>query len=73
LTASLLLLVACSGSPSEQTARLRQKQQSWESTQRLTTQLSQKGALPAEYVGQALEAVRQGLDKARRDAAKLSQ
>jgi hypothetical protein len=72
LIASLLLLAACSGSPGEQAAKLRQKQQSWESTERLTTELSQKGALPAEYVRQALEAARQELDKARRDAERLS-
>jgi hypothetical protein len=73
LAASLLLLAACSSSPGKQADKLRQTQQSWERTARLTTELWQKGALPSEYVRQTLEAAKQELDKARRSAEKLSQ
>jgi hypothetical protein len=73
LAASLLLLAACSGSPSDQADKLRQTQQSWERTARLTTELWQQGALPAAYARQALDAARQELDKASHDAGRLSQ
>jgi hypothetical protein len=73
LLASLVLLAACSGSPSEQTRKLYRTQQSWEATVRLTTELSQRGAVPAKYTRQTLDAARQELEKARRKAERLSQ
>ena len=73
LLASLVLLAACRGSPSEQTRKLRQTQQSWEATARLTTELSQSGAVPAKYARQTLDAARQELEKTRRKAERLSQ
>ena len=73
LLVSLVVLAACSSSPTEQTRKLHQTKQSWESTVRLTTELSQKGAVPAEYARQTLDAARQELEKARRKAESLSQ
>ena len=73
LLASLVLLAACSGSPSEQARKLHQTKQSWESTVRLTTELSQKGAVPAEYARQTLDAAGQELEKTRQKAEQLSQ
>ena len=73
LLASLVLLAATRGSPSEQTRKLRQTQQSWEATARLTTELSQSGAVPAKYARQTLDAARQELEKTRRKAERLSQ
>jgi hypothetical protein len=69
----LVFLAACSSSPSEQGRKLHQTEQSWEATVRLTTELSQRGAVPAEYARQTLEAARQELAKARRKAERLSQ
>jgi hypothetical protein len=73
LTGSLVLLAACVGSPSAQARKLHQTQQSWEATARLTTELSQRGAVPAEYARQALDAARQELEKTRQKAEKISQ
>jgi len=73
LLVSLVFLAACSSSPSEQTRKLHQTQQSWEATVRLTTELSQRGAVPAEYARQTLDAARQELEKARRKAERLFQ
>ena len=73
LLASLVWLAACSGSRSEQTRKLHRTQQSWEATVRLTTELSQRGAVPAKYARQTLDASRQELEKARRKAERLSQ
>lgn len=73
LVSSLLLLGACRGSPSEQARELHQTQKSWEATARLTTELWQRGAVPETYARQALDAVRQELDKARRKEQRLSQ
>jgi hypothetical protein len=73
LLASLVLLAACRGSPSEQTRKLHQTQQSWEATTRLTTELLQRGAVPAEYARQTLDAARQELEKTRQKAEKLFQ
>jgi hypothetical protein len=73
LLGSLVLLAACRDSPSEQARKLRQTQQSWEATARLTTEVSQRGAVPAKYARQTLDAARQELEKARRKAESLSQ
>jgi hypothetical protein len=73
LLASLVLLATCSGSPSEQARKLHQTQQSWEATARLTTELLRRGALPAEYARQTLDAARQELEKNRQKAKQLSQ
>jgi hypothetical protein len=73
LVSSLLLLGACRGSPSDQARKLHQTQRSWEAMARLTAELRQKGAVPAEYARQTLDAAKQELDKARREEQKLSQ
>jgi hypothetical protein len=73
LAASLVLLAACRGSPSEQARKLHQSQQSWEATVRLTAELRNKRAVPAEYARQTLDAARQELEKAHRKDEKLSQ
>ena len=73
LLASLTLLAACRGSPSEQARKLHQTQQSWEATARLTKELLQRGAVPAEYARQTLDAARQELEKTRQKAEKLPQ
>jgi exonuclease VII small subunit len=73
LAASLVLLTACRASPHEQIDKLSQTQRSWEETTRLTTELWQRGAVPAEYARQTLDAARQELDKARRSVEQLSQ
>jgi hypothetical protein len=73
LLASLVLLAACTGSPSEQARKLHQAQQSWEATARLTTELLHRGAVPAKYARQTLDAAGQGLEKTRQKAEKLSQ
>jgi hypothetical protein len=73
LSMSLLLLAGCGGSKAEQARKLRQTEQSWEATARLTTELRQRGAVPAEYVRQTLEAAEQELQKTRQKAARLSE
>jgi hypothetical protein len=73
LLASLVLLLACRGSPSEQARKLQQTQHSWEVTARLTAELSQRGAVPAKYARQTLDVARQELENARRKAERLSQ
>jgi hypothetical protein len=72
LLASLVLLTACRGSPSEQARKLHQTQQSWETTARLTNELLQRGAVPAKYARQTLDAARQELERTRQKAEKLS-
>ena len=73
LLALLVLLAACSGSPSEQARKLHQTQQSWEATERLTKEMLQRGAVPAKYAWQTLDAARQELEKTRQKAEKLPQ
>lgn len=73
LLASLVLLAACSGSPSEQARKLHQTRQSWEATARLATELLRRGAVPAEYARQTLDAAGQELEKTRQKAEQLSQ
>jgi hypothetical protein len=73
LLASLVLLAACSGSPSAQAGKLHQTRQSWEATARLTKEMLQRGAVPAEYARQMLDAARQELEKTREKAEQLSQ
>jgi hypothetical protein len=72
LAASLVWLAACSASTHEQADKLRQTQQSWEETARLTRELWHRGAVPAVYARQTLDVVRQELDKVRRSPEKLS-
>lgn len=69
----LLLLTACHQSSSSQQEKLRQELASWEATARLTHELSRRGALPGVYVRQVSEAVEQGKQKVRQQAAKSSQ
>jgi uncharacterized lipoprotein YbaY len=71
LLASLLMLAACKSSPSEQARELDQTQRSWEATVRLTTMLRQRGALPAEYARQTLDAAQEELEKTRRKAQEV--
>ena len=67
-----LFLAACGGSSTEQARKLRETQESWEATARLTTELRQRRALPEEYARQTLDVAAQELEKARRKAEKLS-
>ena len=73
LLASLVLLAACRGSPSEQARKLHQTRQSWDATARLATELLHRGAVPAKYARQTLDAARQELEKTRQKAEKLPQ
>jgi hypothetical protein len=73
LLGSLVLLAACRNSPSEEARKLHQTQQSWEATARLTKEMLQRGAVPAEYARQTLNAARQELEKTRQKAERLSQ
>jgi hypothetical protein len=73
LAASMLWLAACKASPNEKADKLHQTQQSWEKTARLTTELWRRGVVPAEYARQTLNAAKEELDKAYRDAEKLLQ
>jgi hypothetical protein len=72
LAISLALIAAC-GSKEDQARKLRQTEQSWEATARLTTELRQRGAVPAEYARQTLAAAEQELQKTRQKAAHLSE
>ena len=73
LTASLILVTACHSSPEKQQEKLRQELSSWEATDRLASELSDRGALQRVYVRQITEAVEQGKQKVRQQAAKSSQ
>ena len=73
LTASLLLVTACHSSPEKEQEKLRQQLSSWEATDRLASELSERGALPGVYVRQIAEVVQQGKQKVRQQAAKSSQ
>jgi hypothetical protein len=66
------LIAACRSSPETQLRKIQQELASWEATERLTSELAQGGALPRSYVRQVEEAVAQGKDKARQQAAKIS-
>jgi hypothetical protein len=70
---SLALMPACHSSPEEKQQKTQQQLASWDATTRLTDELARRGALPAVYVRQVREAVEQGKEKARRQAAKTSQ
>ena len=72
LTASLLLVTACHSSPEKEQEKLRQQRSSWEATERLASELSERGALPGVYVRQIAEVVAQGKQKVRQEAAKSS-
>jgi hypothetical protein len=73
LSILLMLAAGCSGSKGDQARKLQQTRQSWEATVQLTTELWRKGALPAEYARQTLDAAGKELEKTRRKAEKLSQ
>ena len=70
---SLLLVTACHSSPQKEQEQLRQQLGSWEATDRLASELSERGALPGVYVRQIAEVVEQGKQKVRQQAAKSSQ
>ena len=72
LTASLLLVTACHSSPQKEQEQLRQQLSSWEATEHLASELSERGALPGVYVRQIAEVVEQGKQKVRQQAAKSS-
>jgi len=73
LTAYLLLLAACHSSPQKEQEKLQQELKSWDATAQLTHQLSERGALPRVYVRQVSEAVDQGKEKLKQQAAQSSQ
>lgn len=67
------LLAACGSSREDQLKKVQQQLESWKATERLTNELAGRGALPDVYVQQVSEAVAQGREQARQQAAKLSQ
>ena len=73
LTAYLLFVTACHSSPEKEQEKLRQELKSWDATARLARELSERGALPAVYLRQISEAIAQGKQKVRQQAAKSSQ
>ena len=73
LAISLGLLLACQSSPEAELRQIHQELASWNATERLTAELVHRGALPETYVRQVSEAVAQGREQARQQAAKLSQ
>jgi len=73
LTAYLLLVAACHQSPEKQQEKIQQQLKSWDATERLTGELSDRGALPALYVRQVHEAAEQARKKAQQQAAKIRQ
>jgi hypothetical protein len=72
LTANLLLVSACHSTPEKKQEKLRQQLSSWEATDRLAGELSERGALPGVYLRQIAEVVEQGKQKVRQQAAKGS-
>jgi hypothetical protein len=66
-------LTGCGDSPESQLRKAREQKNSWEETSRLTAELSQQGALPAEYRRQLLEAVRKESARATQTIRELSQ
>jgi len=73
LAVYLLFVTACHSSPEKQQEKLRQELSSWEATDRLVRELSERSALPAVYQRQIAEAIAQGKQKVRQQAAKSSQ
>jgi hypothetical protein len=73
LVISLLLHAACHSSPEKKLQKVREKLASWDATAQLTRELSRRGALPQVYVHQVSEAVYQGREQARQQAAEASQ
>ena len=69
----LSFLTACRASPQKELEQIQQQVASWDATAQLTSELAQRGALPSVYVRQVSEAVEQGKQKARQQAAKGSQ
>jgi hypothetical protein len=69
----LLLVIACQPSPQKQREQIQQQLSSWDATERLTSELAGRGALPSVYVRQVREVVEQGRRKAQQQAAKISQ
>lgn len=73
LTAYLLLVTACHSSPEKEQEQLRQALRSWDATARLTRELSERGALPEVYLHQIAQAIEQGKQKAKQQAARSAQ
>jgi ABC-type phosphate transport system substrate-binding protein len=67
------IAAGCGGSKETQARKLDQERASWEATAELTKELSQRGALPAEYSRQVYQVTAEGLKKARKQSAQLSQ
>lgn len=67
------LALACGSSKQDQFRKLAQQDSSWQATIRLTTQLEQRGALPAEYSRQTLEVAEQELQQTQQKADQLSE
>jgi hypothetical protein len=70
---SLALVAGCHSSPQKQQEKLRQELKSWDATDQLTRELSQRGVLPQVYVRQVADAVQQGKQKLRQQAGKSTQ
>ena len=65
----LVLLPACGGSSESKARKAHQELESWDATARLTSELSHRGALPSEYIKQVQQAIAQGRQQARQQAA----
>lgn len=65
-------LAGCGDSPESQLRKAREQKNSWEETSRLTAELSQQGAIPAEYRRQLLVAVQRESAKATQMIRELS-
>jgi hypothetical protein len=63
----------CGGSKASQAQELEQQKASWQATASLVQELSDQKAVPADYRRQVLTVTDQGLEKVRKQAAKLSQ
>jgi hypothetical protein len=68
-----LFLAACGGSRESKARELQQAQESWDATVQLTTELRQRGAVPAKYARDVVQAAQQELEKSRRRIQELSQ
>ena len=66
----LTFLSGCSPSPEKALQKTQQQLRSWNSTESLTRELDQRGALPRVYVRQVDEAVEQGREKAQQQTKK---
>jgi putative membrane protein len=69
----LILVVGCGSSKQEQARKLQQQDSSWQATIQLTTELRQRGSVPAEYARQTVQAAEQELQKNQQKAERLSE